>query len=392
MAFERNRTLTLQRGLYLLEQRAGTSYAARAWIDGGWKYTNLETSDYQKAERQALLWFRRLKPTALSETMSTAMDSYLASIRDARKRTNHTWRWNAWREFFAPGMGRPDVRVDEIDSPKLLAFVEWRQSTTPNIKAQSLKKDLSTIRQCLKHAVMRGVIGIVPTFPGAHVLGRVVENPQPWLTKDEWSKLLKTAQERITDASNVRTRAQRTELLVFLHFMHATCMRVDEARHVRARDCVVKYTKAAPREVIERRAREAGKRYKKGAIVALDVQLRYLEIVVHVSKTGPRTTLSRVIAPMVVDWIAARKPGDLVFGEHHRDAFRELLIAANLRKTPYGLRNAKSLRPTAISHWLIAQPTIPLSWLAANVGTSITMLQQFYVKRLGLALDGLAWL
>ena len=35
---------------------------------------------------------------------------------------------------------------------------------------------------------------------------------------------------------------------------------------------------------------------------------------------------------------------------------------------------------------------IPLSWLAANVGTSITMLQQFYVKRLGLALDGSAWL
>jgi hypothetical protein len=41
---------------------------------------------------------------------------------------------------------------------------------------------------------------------------------------------------------------------------------------------------------------------------------------------------------------------------------------------------------------LIDQPTIPLSWLAANCGTSITMRQSFYIKRLGLGLDGSAWL
>jgi hypothetical protein len=33
-----------------------------------------------------------------------------------------------------------------------------------------------------------------------------------------------------------------------------------------------------------------------------------------------------------------------------------------------------------------------LQWLAANVGTSVTMLQGFYVRRLGLAMDGSAWL
>ena len=394
MAFDQNRTLKLQRGLYILEQRNSVTYAARAWVDGGWKYTNLETSDYRTAEQRALIWFRRLKPAEEhGETMAAAMAAYLGSIRDASKRTNHTYRWNAWREFFAPGLGRPDVYVNEVTAPKLGEFVEWRRTTLPTIKAQSLKKDLTTIRQALKHAVTRGVIDRLPQFPGAHVLGRVIDNPQPWLTKDEWKRLLTIAQERVKAATNVRTRTQRQELLVFLHFMHATCMRVDEARHVRGRDCTRKYTPAASADELERRRRKLKGKHPPSTLVALDIQLPYLEITVHKSKTGPRVTFSRKpLLAIVWNWIESRPPDAPVFAQHHRDAFRELLIAAGLRDTPYGPRNAKCLRPTAISHWLLDKPTIPLSWLAANVGTSITMLQSFYVRRLGLALDGSAWL
>ena len=94
-----------------------------------------------------------------------------------------------------------------------------------------------------------------------------------------------------------------------------------------------------------------------------------------------------------MSWSLTRRPLIRRSGEKHTDAFRELLIAADLRTNAFEVkRNAKCLRPTAISHWLLDQPTIPLSWLAANCGTSITMLQQFYVRRLGVTLDGLDWL
>src|SRR5262245_1683138 len=128
-AFARYRALRIERGLYLVEAKGGRTYAARCRIEGRWQYENLNTSDYRQAEQAALKWFRSLAAGKHSdgETMATAVTTYLDSIRDAGKRRNHHWRWQAMRDFWAPGMGRPPIFVADIDSPMLVAFVEWKR-------------------------------------------------------------------------------------------------------------------------------------------------------------------------------------------------------------------------------------------------------------------------
>jgi len=54
---------------------------------------------------------------------------------------------------------------------------------------------------------------------------------------------------------------------------------------------------------------------------------------------------------------------DQLFTEHHCDAFRELLTAAELRTNDSGQpRNMRCIRPTSISHWLLDRPTVPLTF------------------------------
>lgn len=388
MAFTRYRSFKVEPNLYIVEPVGGRTYQARARVDGKWHHTGTETGDIKAAEQVALRWFRSLRAGREGvETVQQAADAYFASIRNEGKRDYHAATFGATRDYWTPGMGRPSTTVAEITTPKLLEFIQWRRtqsprgrSTNPRITSNTLHKDLVTLRQILKYAVARGVIERVPEFPGAHIIGSIEKNPQPWLDKAEWQRLIKVAEQRVKDAPNVRTRAQREELLVWLEFMHATGMRVDEVKALRARDCAVKYTKPATPTVL-----------RDGAVI--ETPKPYLFINIRQSKTGPRHTMSRPPRPRVLGWLKEKQPDDLLFSEHHRDAFRELLIAADLRVSPFGMRrNAKCLRPTAISHWLIDRPTIPLQWLAANTGTSLVMLQNFYVKRLGLTLDGTAWL
>jgi integrase len=260
----------------------------------------------------------------------------------------------------------------------LVEFIEHRRKQNASITTSTLKKDLTTIRMVMKHAVMRGIVSTLPLFPGAHVLGKLERNPRPWFEPREWNQLQAVAQQRIKDEDNPRAKRQRQELLDFITFLHGTCLRVDEARAIRVKDCAVKTRAHSPHPLLRR---------------TMSRTIEYLEIVITKSKTGRRVGVARPGAVPVYRRLAdGKKPGDLLFAEHHRDGFRELLIAAGLRSNGFGVtRNLKSMRPTAISHWLLDQPGIDLAWLAANVGTSIAMLNDFYLRRLGIQRDGLDW-
>lgn len=413
-AFLKYQSFRVEPGLYIVEPKGGRTYQARCRVDGQWHYTGTETADFQAAKQFAMRWVRQLRAgRAGYETVQQAADAYFDSIREPGKRAYHKATFAATREFWTPGMGRPSVVVADIDTPKLLEFTRWRQVQSPNGRSQNARitsntmhKDLVTLRQILKFAVARGVISNVPLFPGVHIIGTIEKNVQPWLMPDEWKRLIAAANERINEAANIRTREQRTELRDFLLWMHATGLRVDEAAHMQVRDCTIKHAKAPWTSIDARtlpmyhqtrgvRGEQIAYRRKSKTEGLMQVRKPYVELRLRVSKTGPRVCQSRAYADAIFRRLAKDKaPTDLLFREHHRDAFRELLIAADLRENDYGVpRNSKCLRPTAISHWLLDyEGKIPLQWLAANCGTSIVMLQDHYLKRLGLAMDGSAWL
>jgi integrase len=369
----------------LLEHKGGKTYAARARVEGEWAYSNLETDDYTKAEKAALVWHRRLlasrRTSADAETFADAARTFIESVRKPVKKQFHQNQWNAWREFWHDPIREHAVYVRDVDSPKLVEFINWRKERLPNITASTLHKNLVCCRQILKHAVLRGIIPGLPLFPGSSIIGSIQKNPRPWLEPHEWTHFQKVALERIAEAENVRTKRQREEVLAFAQWMVNTCMRVDEARAIRVKDVRVKTAKQRPAN-----AAHLGR--------ALERTIEYLEISIGTSKTGPRVATSRPAAVTVFQFMSeGKKPNDLLFPVHHRDAARELFIAAGMRENAFGeRRNLKAFRSTGIAHWILSNPGINLKWLASNCGTSVAIIDDFYAKKLGVVMDATQWL
>ena len=75
----------------------------------------------------------------------------------------------------------------------------------------------------------------------------------------------------------------------------------------------------------------------------------------------------------------------LIFPVHHREAFTELLKAADLhidKRTRFE-RNFKSLRATSISFEILrGAPSPNLLMIARNAGTSVAQIDDFYARRL----------
>lgn len=359
MGFTAHRSFKLEKGLYLEERKGAACYKARASIKGESFFTSTETTDFTRAERVARSWFRRL--TASNDgnssevrTMKEAAKSFLADLSKPVTKSYHTVKWNAISEFFRA------VDLDAVTTPLLKEFIRWRkqraQKLGRTLTAHTIHKDFVTIRRILHHAVEQGWLDKLPVFPKQE---RIEANPRPWLDIDEWHTLQSVAKERITSADNPRTHAQREELYDFCLLMVHSCARVDELRRLRVRDCVVKSLTGKKRP--------------------------YLELRIS-GKTGFRKSIGWSGSVSAYERLVSRgnlKPDDLLFHEHHRDGFRELLIAAGLRCDAKGsVRNLKALRSTGLMMRIRANPRINLKLLAQNVGTSVQMLDQFYLKPL----------
>jgi hypothetical protein len=112
----------------------------------------------------------------------------------------------------------------------------------------------------------------------------------------------------------------------------------------------------------------------------------YLEMRLQ-GKRGMRKSKFRPEAIAIFERVVKRgnlQPDDLLSAEHHRDGFRELLIAAGLRSAG---RNLKCPLSTGLMLTILRNPRINLKLLAENAGTSVAMLDQFYLKRLTVDMD-----
>jgi integrase len=215
------------------------------------------------------------------------------------------------------------------------------------------------IRQVLKHAAMNGQMTGLPLIPKP---GKIDANPRPWLTRDEWTRVATLAVERVADAPNARTKRQREDLYDFMVFMIESSMRVNELR-----DLTVAQVQF---------------------VDAHGDHPEHLVIDVH-GKRGHRIAVVGGAAVGIFQHRSkGRKRTDRLWAHGQRDAFRELLIAAKLRTDAFGNeRNLRSLRATAISFKILAGAPAPnLLMIARNAGTSVTMIDQFYARRLSAAM------
>lgn len=357
------RSIRLQKGLSLEERRNLRHYYARASVGGTQHYLNTETADFARAERRAVSWFRRLRDDRVENegagSIAAAYELYVARLKQEGKRTTIATAEDKW-SLLHPHLRGLDLQ--DITTKWLRQLITRRQHAA---KAQgralarsTLHKDLIVLRGILAAALEEGWIDDIPAFPS---LGKHQHNPRPWLEPHEWKHLQKVAKARIKEPNqNPRSKRQREELYDFCLFLVHTCCRVDEARRVTVGDCTIKSNPKNP-------------------------EREYLELRIH-GKTGLRKSVGWSGAVTAFRRQVQRRnlvTADTLFAEHHRDGFRELLTAAGLRTDAEGrLRNLKSLRCTALAFRILQNPRINLTLLARQAGTSVQMLDQFYLKPL----------
>ena len=372
--------------LYVFKQPASRFYYAEWCLDGRKKRQSLKTDRLTTAFALAAEKFRAMQRATAAEdtkrrfdsistdpTMGELFVSWHATLPVA-KRPYHDTKWGAVGPFWRA------VHVTDI-TPQMFRdyYLQRRRLTTQYGKPPSngtLKKDAILIRLILKHAVEQGYLQQLPIIP---LPGKIVANPRPWLTEEEWAQLRETSADRIAEAAipiydtdgqvvvapNPRLASQRTDTDEFMRFMVDSMVRVDELRNLRFGDCRVEtHPKTKQKKLL---AQVTGKRGTRDIVGGADAADIYVCRLRRLKRAKGETTTA------------------LVFnGQHHRDCFRELLTEAKLRTDAFGnRRNFKALRATAISFAILeGGKNANLMIIARNAGTSLQQIDLFYAKRL----------
>lgn len=339
-------------------------YQARTFLDSRLQRSSTKTDNLKTAFKVGEDWYRSVCKTSVQfgrqhpidklandPLMSDAFTSYKGALQKASKVAEADKRWGPIAGFWR------SLEVTTITSQTFLDFFKWRRRTSKGIKPHTLHKDVTLIRQVLKFAVVNRHIKYVPVVPQI-ALGDIDANPRPWLTHAEYDHLLKVSEQRINDAKgNSKLWQQRQDCHDQAVFMVHSMMRVDELLTLRIRDCRIEQN-------------------------SLGEEILLCEVE---GKRGFRTVVTTTTAADIFKRrLEGKDASSLLFEEHHRDCFRELLDAAGLRKdkkTGFE-RNFKSLRATAISFRILADPNPNLLMIARNAGTSLNMIDQFYASRL----------
>jgi hypothetical protein len=333
-------------------------YQARTFLDGKLKQKSTKSDHLPTAFKLGEDWYKREVRSSASfglqhpiaklttdPTIAELFSTYCAEL-ETRKQPYAKQKWSPIAPFWRA------LLLSTVTSDTFKTFYTWRRRE--KVKAHTLHKDVVLIRQILKYAIDQNMLDVLPRIPS---VGTIAKNPRPWFTPQELVHLLKLAEDRVMKAPNVTVRQQRQDLWDTLTFLRASMLRVGELRTLRFHSCRVEKNPDGDKMLL---CEVTGKR-------------------------GTRTVVAQAPAAWVFEERAksADDPSDLIFPSHCRDAFRELLIAAELRTDAQGFeRNLKSMRATAISLMLLENPDINLTMVARNAGTSIQMIDDFYAKRL----------
>ena len=334
------------------------NFLARTYFKGRLRYKSTKSDKLVTAFRIAAEWYETLLASdaktarqhpAPKGAMSDAHEAFLTT-RTGGQRVESISRWtSSTRDFWA------HRRPEEITPAVFREFYTHRRNVD-KVKEHTLRKDISHIRQVLKHCVETGTLKVLPFIPQ---LNKIKHNPRRWLEADEWKRLQAVSNERIKAASpNERLVQQRQDCHDFAMFMVHSMMRVGEVEHLTFRDC------------------HLDKNSQGKDVLVCDVR--------H-SKTGPRPNVVCLMGAASVyrrRKTATTKPDDRLFPDKTYAAFRELLIAAELYIDSNGeKRNQKSLRATAIS-FRVLDGSANLALIARNAGTSIGSIDLYYAKYL----------
>jgi integrase len=279
--------------------------------------------------------------------------------RNARYLTGNVRRVELWGlRYFG------DTDINQIDENSLASFVDWRLSQPRKPTIVTIKNERNAVRQLLKFAKRKGYVQHVPEL---HIKSGKV-NARPDIPDAEWRRLCDYLPIYVDRAQDKRRQRERFYLALYILVMSNTGIRIGEARRLRWRD--VSTTRTLTDEV---RAilSVRGKTGEREVVCNKGVE-RYLDEL-RSFRTGELG-----FPPPDQEYVFCHPSGAPVgsFKGGFQRALKEagVLFASNGEKrVPYSLRHTYAT--------MRLSEGVSVFQLAANMGTSVEMLEDFYGKK-----------
>jgi integrase len=280
-------------------------------------------------------------------------------IRTARYVNGNVRRVEIWAlQYFA------DTTIDRVTEAKLADYVDWRLSQPRRPAIVTLKNERTAIRQLLGFAKRRGYIREVPEF--AIKSGKT--NARPDIPEVEWHRLTRFLPLYVDRAQDKRRQRERFYLALFVLVMGNTGIRIGEARRLKWRDVSATGTLTDEvRAILSVR----GKTGEREVVCNKGVE-RYLD-----ELRSFRSGELGIPAPDQ-EYVFCHPPGTPVgsFKGGFQRVLREagvLFASDGKKRVPYSLRHTYATMRLAEG--------VSVFQLAANMGTSVEMLEDFYGKK-----------
>ena len=257
-----------------------------------------------------------------------------------------------------------DLAINQIDENRLAGFVDWRLSQPRKPAIVTIKNERNAIRQLLKFAKRKGYIQFVPEV---HIKSGKV-NARPDIPEVEWHRLTHFLPQYVDSAQDKRRQRERFYLALYILIMGNTGLRIGEARRLKWRDVSTTRTLADEvRAILSVR----GKTGEREVVCNRGVE-RYLD-----ELRSFRTEELGLCLPDQ-EYVFCHPSGAPVgsFKGGFQRALKEagvLFASDGKKRVPYSLRHTYATMRIAEG--------VSVFQLAANMGTSVEMLEDFYGKK-----------
>lgn len=381
-------------GRLVIFQRNGIFQARVYRGERSYLYRSLKTRDIEQARKAATrLWHQFEFKSELglpinTYSMSKVINEYVAMREKDHEQAKRSGRQLARREGTSEAMLRQIKRVvkfwhkhcgktpvEKIDNGVLQNFIAWRKDYYHSMPAKEVPKnaklnptdktlqwELTLGKAILKYAHERGYRGTKPLPTYTYQAEKKIVRPA--LTSGEYTTVRRGIGDWIREAPNEKWRQTRLLLRDYVRVLASSGMRVGEANSLKWRD-----------------------------VVEFKDENGQLNVMFNVAKgkTGSRPVIPSRECHRYIGELRERtpnaKPGELVFTMPSGQPVITLIDQfQNVLKRVGLLHNSNGERYTLYSlrhFYAVTQLRrgVPIYDIAKNMGTSVTMIEQYYGKQ-----------
>jgi integrase len=280
-------------------------------------------------------------------------------VRSAKYVDGNIRRMEIWA---LPHLGQ--LPINTINESILAQHIQWRvdQAKKPPAIA-TLRTERTVLNQIFRFAKREGYISDTPEI----TLPTLRQNSRPDIPDKEWRQLYTFLRGYVKDAQDKRRHRERFYLQHYILILANSGIRVGEARHLRRRDISSTKTLSGQKRLIFTVRGKTGER----EVVCMEHVERYVERL--------RKLRSEEVKKLNHDEPIFCHPDGKPIGsfkkgfEHVLDGAGILYGSDGKKRVPYSLRHTYAT--------MRISEGVSVFQLAANMGTSVEMIENFYGKK-----------